>query len=237
MNFDELAEYLAEATLVPSNSSEPYVIHYELDDGEDGLRYSLFISSDEIINRFLCQPAEDEVMFALDHTYQLTVEDIPMMMVGQLQQTKHFIPFLCVLQNREDKEAFDVVLNYIKDKRQVPPVAILGDASKAFSASIKEQLPDTIRLTCWFHMIKAVRIRAQVVRANNGTVYNDIYEDLKSVHFHVYDSVMFNLVMGLFLRKYSEEYTFYDDDLKHETLKLIRYIMDTWARDTSVNCW
>ena len=176
-------------------------------------------------------------MFAFDHTYQLCTEDIPVLMVGQVQQTGEYIPILCVIQNKEDKQAFDFVIDFIKQRRRVPPVAVMGDASKAFSASVTEKLPESIRVVCWYHMIRAVRTRLTEIRKTNSTVYQELMNDLYCVHFNALDNEMFCFVMALFSRKWVEEYKFFDDDLKYDVRKAVKYIMDTWVRDQATNKW
>ena len=237
MDLEELLEFIDEMSIVPQDSSDVYIISHEIDATEEGLRYSLIVSSDDIIKRFLSEPKRDKVCFAFDHTYQLVTEDIPVLMVGQLLQSGPYCPVLCVLQNKEDKGAFDFVLNFIKQKREVWPVAVMGDASKAFSASVKEQLPDAIRVVCWYHMIRAVRTRLQGIKSTNSTVYNNIMSDLYSVHYFVSDEEQFSIVMALFSRKWVEEYEFFDQDLKYDVRKAVMYIMDTWVRDKSSNTW
>ena len=98
MDLQELLDFVDEASIVPPNPSDTYIVANEIDATEDGLRYSLIVSSDDIIKRFLSEPKSDNVMFAFDHTYQLCTEDIPVLMVGQVQQTGEYIPILCVIQ-------------------------------------------------------------------------------------------------------------------------------------------
>ena len=78
----------------------------------------------------------------------------------------------------------------------------------------------------------------QWLKHKDEEVYNDIIGDLSEIQIYPLYEETFNVVYGLFIRKYSEEYNYSDAELKNEVCqRAIPYINKVWVQDSDVKNW
>ena len=142
------------------------------------------------------------------------------------------------LSNSEDSEVFEFVFQFIDSKCRNPPSAIMADGDKAARKAAKKVFPLATLLMCWWHMLKNVKKNTQWLKHKDEEVYNDIIGDLSEIQIYPLDEETFNVVYGLFIRKYSEEYNYSDTELKNEVCqRAIPYINKVWVQDSDVKNW
>ena len=98
--------------------------------------------------------------------------------------------------------------------------------------------PETTLLMCWWHMSNAVKRKLRWLDARDTTVFNDLMDDLYFIQTYALDEESFNILYGLFLRKYTEEYQFFDKELKQDVCQnAIPYISKVWVHDETLRNW
>ena len=116
-----------------------------------------------------------------------------------------------VLSNRQDKEAFVFLFDFVKDTAEPSPIAVMDNAD---TSSVRDKLPQAKRLTCYFHVIKNVRQRLSKVRSTDQAVYNKIFEDFMTLQASAIDEESFTILYSMFVNKWLREHIFYDPELK-----------------------
>ena len=87
-----------------------------------------------------------------------------------------------MLSNREDKEAFNFLFDLVKETAELSAIAVMADADKAITSSLRDKLPQAKRLTCIFHVMKNVKQRLAKVKSTDQAVYNKIIDDIRTLH-------------------------------------------------------
>ena len=145
---------------------------------------------------------------------------------------------MMALSNSEDSDIFEMIFKFIESKCTNPPIAIMADGDKAARKAAKKVFPLATLLMCWWHMLKNVKKNTQWLKSKDETVYNDLISDICAIQRYCLDEETFNLVYGLFNRKYSEEYNYNDEELKNEVCqRAITYINKVWVQDATVKHW
>ena len=70
-------------------------------------------------------------------------------------------------------------------------------------------------------MSNAVQRKLRWLDARDTTVFNDLMDDLYFIQTYALDEESFNILYGLFLRKYTEEYQFFDKELKQDVCRML----------------
>ena len=65
-------------------------------------------------------------------------------------------------------------------------------------------------------MSNAVQRKLRWLDARDTTVFNDLMDDLYFIQTYALDEESFNILYGLFLRKYTEENQLFDKELKQD---------------------
>ena len=161
-----------------------------------------------------------------------------MLNVGIINENQNFIPVMMALSNKEDSETFEYIFKFINSKCDHSPTNCIGDGGKAARIAAKNIWPETTLLMCWWHMSNAVKRKLRWLDARDTTVFNDLMDDLYFIQTYALDEESFNVLYGLFLRKYTEEYQFFDKELKQDVCQnAIPYISKVWAHDETLRNW
>ena len=178
-------------------------------------------ASRNLIEKFM-KPGEDCVL-SVDSTYQTNTEDCPLIFFGSSTKEGKFNGIGAVLSNREDKEAFDFLFDFVKQTAEPVPISVMADADKAITSSLRDKLPQCKRLTCFFHVMKNVRQRLSRVKAIDKSVYNQLMDDIRVLQSSSVDEKSFLILYGMFKKKWMTEHVFYDPELKIMVSEFLDY--------------
>ena len=218
----DLEDLIENTSKVPEDRNEPYVVKHSVGEDPDGrLRYSIMFASKHLIEKFM-KPGEDWVL-SVDSTYQTNTEDCPLMFFGSSTKEGKFNGIGAVLSNREDKEAFDFLFDFVKQTAEPVPISVMADADKAITSSLRDKLPQCKRLTCFFHVMKNVRQRLSRVKAIDKSVYNQLMDDIRVLQSSSVDEKSFLILYGMFKKKWMTEHVFYDPELKIMVSEFLDY--------------
>ena len=87
---------------------------------------------------------------AIDATFQVTVDKLPLIFVGIISPIEGFLPILAGIQDHLDTETFKLIFGYLKDNGFPAPTALQADGCKA----LKEIWPECDLSMCYFHTKK-----------------------------------------------------------------------------------
>ena len=218
----DLEQLIEENKAEPEDDKEPYILKHSVSEDVDGrLRFSILFTSKYLIKTFM-QEGKDWVL-CVDNTYQTNVEDTPLMFFGSSTKEGKFNGIGAVLSNREDTTAFKFLFETVKEIAEPAPVAIMADADKAISRAIRETFPATVRLTCFFHLMKNVKQRLASVKSTDPSIYHKIMEDLRGLQAGAVDKVSFSILYGLFKKKWVEDHVYSDPGLKVKVIEFFLY--------------
>ena len=218
----DLEKLIEDTKEEPSDNKEPFVVNHSISEDADGrLRFSILFTSKFLMEKFM-KPGGDWVL-SVDSTYQTNSEDCPLIFFGSSSKDGKFNGIGAILTNREDKTAFDFLFDFVKDNSTPTPTAIMADADKAITSSIRDKLPESQRLTCFFHVMKNVKQRLTKVRKVDQAVYHKILDDLRSLQAGAIDEESFFILYGLLRKKWLEQHRFPDPELKIMVSEFFKY--------------
>ena len=223
-------------TVVPPDPKTPYLMKTEVitaEESPDGkLYWNLLLSSSHLVQEYLQDGSEE--LICLDHTYSLCQENCPVMFVGRVSRAGHFCPFGIVIGNKKAASNSKFVLEWIRDNCSVPPVAVIADGAAAFTAALRETFPDTLRLMCFFHVMKNVKDKLSAVDAK---VASCLTRDIRDLAAFSIDEDTHNHLLRLF----KEKWTNLPDDMAPQTKmkieEFIAYFFATWVDDLARSKW
>jgi hypothetical protein len=228
----DLEQLIEENKAEPEDDKEPYILKHSVSEDDDGrLRFSILFTSKYLIKTFM-QEGKDWVL-CVDNTYQTNVEDTPLMFFGSSTKEGKFNGIGAVLSNREDTTAFKFLFETVKEIAEPAPVAIMADADKAISRAIRETFPATVRLTCFFHLMKNVKQRLGSVKSTDPSIYHKIMEDLRGLQAGAVDKVSFSILYGLFKKKWVEDHVYSDPGFKVKVVEFFLYFDKVNMNDNS----
>ena len=94
---------------------------------------------------------------AIDATYQVTVDKLPLVFVGIISPTESFLPVLSGIQDKLDTDTFRIIFKWIKDQGLPAPTALQADGDRATRKAAKEIWPECELSMCWYHCKKNCR--------------------------------------------------------------------------------
>ena len=93
MNVHELTKLIEAKKIVPEDDATPYLMKSEVllpEESPDGkLQYNMLLSSSKLVQEYF----EDGVnqLLSVDHTYGVTIEEIPVLILGRLFAFQHLL--------------------------------------------------------------------------------------------------------------------------------------------------
>ena len=91
---------------------------------------------------------------AIDATFQVTVDKLPLIFAGIISPTEGFLPIFAGIQDHLDTETFKLIFSYMKENGFPAPTALQADGCKATRKALKEIWPDCDLCMCYFHTKK-----------------------------------------------------------------------------------
>ena len=158
-----------------------------------------------------------------------------MIFFGSSTKSGKFNGIGAILSNREDKVAYDFLFDMVKDVAEPRPIAIMADADKAMTASIREKPPATTRLTCFFHVMKNVKQRLSKVKAADPSVSKQIMNDIRTLQNSAVDRESFLFLFKLLEKKWTKEYAFNTVKMKTMVVKFFQYFSRIWVNSEESN--
>ena len=152
MNVHELTKLIEAKKIVPEDDATPYLMKSEVllpEESPDGkLQYNMLLSSSKLVQEYF----EDGVnqLLSVDHTYGVTIEEIPVLILGRLTSAGHYCPIAFVFGNRETTSNAAFLFSWIKEVATVLPTHIVADGARAYGAGLREVFEEgeITRLMC-----------------------------------------------------------------------------------------
>ena len=113
-----------------------------------------------------------------------------------------------VLSNIEDTTAYSFLFETVMEIAEPTPRAIMADADKA--SAIRNTLPASVRLTCFFHLLKNVKQRLAGVKSTDPVIYHKIMDDLQGLQAGAVDKESFSVLYRLLKKKCAEDHIYSD---------------------------
>ena len=107
----------------------------------------------------------------------------------------------------------------------------MADADKAISRA--NTLPASVRLTCFFHLLKNVKPRLAGMKFTDPVIYHKIMDDLRGLQAGAVDKVYFSILYGLFKKKWVEDHVYSDPGLKVKVIEFFLYLEKVNMNDNS----
>jgi hypothetical protein len=174
-------------------------------------------------------------LLSLDATYQTNSEDCPLIFFGSSTKSGKFNGIGAILSNREDKIAYDFLFEMVKNVAEPIPSAIMADADKAMTRSIRDLLPNTNMLTCFFHVMKNVKQKLGKVKSTDSSISKRIKDDIRTLQASAVDKESFFALYNLLEKKWTKEHKFEDSKLKNMVIKFFEYFSRIWIHSEEVN--
>ena len=223
----EFEEMIEEYSAEPEDPKEPFVVTSLVEEDKDGkLRYSVMFSSAYLIKTYM-KSGKDWVM-SLDATYQTNSEDCPLIFFGSSTKAGKFNGVGAILSNREDKTAYDFLFEMVKEVAEPRPLAIMADADKAMTSSIRSILPNSKRLTCFFHVMKNVKQKLGKVKKAESSISQRIKDDIRTLQASAVDDESFFTIYNLMEKKWTKESKYKDSKMKDMVIKFFEYFSRIW---------
>ena len=227
----ELNAFVAENEKIPENDDEAFIVKtIWQEENEENLRFAIIVST-----RNLLRKLEGRYILHFDSTYNTNVEKKPLLLFGCSKVNKPFELIGTVLMSSEDEEGISSVLQFIKDTAVSEPIATMTDGDRAFTAAVNKIFPDTTRLMCWYHVVKNLQDHLKTIKSMDVKLGNQLFEDIKQVRKFALDEEMFNLLMGLLNRKYTEEIPPQNDEMRSAINGFFIYKSKTWELSKEKN--
>ena len=229
--FEDIIEGYSEE---PEDPKEPFIVTSVVEQDKNGkLRYSVMFSSAYLIKTYM-KPGKDWVM-SLDATYQTNSEDCPLIFFGSSTKSGKFNGVGAILSNREDKIAYNFLFEMVKEVAEPRPLAIMADADKAMTSSIRDILPNSNRLTCFFHVMKNVKMKLGKVKKADSSISQRIKDDIRTLQANAVDKESFFTIYNLMEKKWTKEHKFKDSKLKNLVIKFFEYFSRIWIHSEECN--
>ena len=219
----EFEDIIAKFSVEPEDPDEPFVVKYTkpVEEKDGKLRYSVMFSSKNLIKSQM-NPGKPWVL-SLDATYQTNTEDCPLIFFGSSEKDGKFRGVGAILSNREDELAYDFLFEFVKENASPSPDAIMADGAKAITNSARRFLPDSVRLMCFFHVMKNVKEKLSKVKKASLDFYNRITDDIHVLQTSSIDAESFKVLYSLLKKKWMKDYVCVDKDLKMMITKFFEY--------------
>ena len=229
---EQLKAIIAEWSVKPADPKKPYLVSTRLLNEHDPktMELNLILSSEHLVNHLL--KTFKRKVLGSDYTYQLSVDQLNAMMMGFINLIGSYCPYGIMLSNRETAGAMQYGLHWTKSQNEGQVCGLMGDASTALSCAVKEVFPepDTIKLMCFAHMMKAVNSKLAAVRAREKEVSKQIMDDIRVVADHSIDEETLLISLSLMYIKYQERYVYKDGGTKKEVGKFLDYFRNEWTK-------
>ena len=190
-------------------------------------------SSTFLIKTYL-KPGKNWVM-SLDATYNTNTEECPLIFFGSSTKSGKFNGIGAILSNREDKVAYDFLFEMVKNVAEPIPVAVMADADKAMTSSIRDQIPTALRLTCFFHVMKNVKLKLIKVKKADDLIYSKILDDIRKLQTSAVDKESFFALYNLLERKWKHGYEFNNLTMKAMVSEFFDYFSKIWVNSQENN--
>ena len=229
---EQLKAIIAEWSVKPADPKKPYLVSTRLLNEHDPktVEFNLILSSDHLVQHLLKNYRRK--VLGSDYTYQLSVDQLNAMMMGLINLIGNYCPYGIMLSNKETADAMKYGLDWTKSENAGQVCGLMGDASTALSCAVKEVFPepDTFKLMCFAHMIKAVNSKLAAVRAREKEVAKEILDDIRVVADHSIDEETLLISLSLLFVKYQEGYVYKDGGTKKEVGKFLDYFRSEWTK-------
>ena len=93
-------------------------------------------------------------MMAIDATFQVTVDKLPLIFAGIISPTEGFLSILAGIQDHLDTDTFKLIFGYLKDNGFPAPTALQADGCKATRKALKEIWPECDLSMCYIQTKK-----------------------------------------------------------------------------------
>ena len=207
---------------------------------------------------------EGRYMMAIDATYQVCVDKLPLIFVGIISPADGFLPVLAALQDKLDTETFRLIFRWIKENGFPEPTALQADGDKATRKAAREIWPDIDLCMCWYHVKKNCKRELSKLTISHQNIsfshqmltlshqnfffsgmlaknYPELCEalllDLEELRTFTLDHESFLVLEPLWERKWLEETRYPDSAAKKMVSDFILYYKREWVQPELVRGW
>lgn len=196
-------------------------------------------------------------IFALDTTFQVGVDSLPLVIGGILDAHSHsFLPTFSAFVNRQDSKTFEAIFDYLKSVGVPAPSLSMSDGDLAARDALAKVWPELKMAMCWYHTKKASKRKLgkqriiitfshffspliAKIKDRYPVLFDQILSDLEELRNKACDESMFHLLWALLEKKYSTRDD-YPDALSRRLLVdefLFGYFKPTWVLDQRRSGW
>lgn len=230
INLKDLTTFFRENSAVPQDLDTPFVLDYLISDtaksapdlqhySEQEFKFACFLTTKRLLSH--CLNANASIIHA-DSTYKLLWEDYPVHVFGITDHKKAFHLMGVGISTHETHAEYEFCFKAMKNgvmniyEKELEWSSLMSDASGAIKKGFSTVHPHGLRLTCYFHVKKAIKSR----NFNNKNNKHRILDDLSRLQASS-DVTTFDKGSQLFVKKWikkENEFVQYMEKywLKHE---------------------
>ena len=124
-------------------------VHTEIPSNE--LYVNMIVSSQTIVNRLLKRPVRHQIQ--VDFTYDVSVDNLMILMIGTSNEGHEYLPIAVVLTNRENEKSVRDVFQWLKTEIEGSVESVMADGARAFSNAIYAEFEEAVHLMCYSHVV------------------------------------------------------------------------------------
>ncbi|CAF2610650.1 unnamed protein product [Rotaria sp. Silwood2] len=184
----------------PDKQHDIFIPYYVANDVND-----LFIC---LTTRQLLSACKYSSVLAIDCTYKITTNELPLLVFGTSDYNRRFYPMgICLISTDESADTFRTLFRGIQQwasavNNQAYTIShVLADGAPGLTTAMSE-IPLARRLMCWFHMIQKCRQHAKLIKDKKKWLL--VEQDIYSMQL-IFDDQIFAIASRLMLLKWSAD--------------------------------
>lgn len=206
IDMNTLKKWLVENSKVPSSSTEPFIVDYELSKRSETPYFRFFVSSLQLL-----QLAIDVKHMCADGTYKLIWQNFPILQCGTTDMARHFHPFglgVCSGETGNDYSfIFNAVKKGVKDiyDAELNPNILMSDAAAAIHNGFKRNFgEDSTILMCNAHVRRNIvsKLPAHIKSPETRAKFLIDFDKLQLSK----SNEVFDVAADLFVEKWRKDY-------------------------------
>ena len=226
-DLDQLASYVETLAYTKgfTEDCDLCVFGVDLGNGSDEAHFHLGFTTLELLKRI--NEFQNRGCFHEDATYKILKYSYPLIVFGFSDISRKFYPVSFMFTSHEETADFDhfhrsFISLCRKHDIDFNPQYIVTDASRAMARSIKKFLPESLHITCWFHLKKNIKKHKNLIPKN---LYEETMQDITRLHMST-NELDFKTQLKLVNDKWDS----------HEMNKFKKYFNKQWV-DSSFKNW
>ena len=155
-----------------------------------------------------------------------------------IQKNQKFAPLGCCIANKEDKDTYTKICEFVSNNVLNPPKLVMADGDKSISGAVKDVWPSAVRINCFFHIEQCLKRDPNYLslKKNKEEKANteDMISDIGLIQTHAVNKENFLKLVNLFKEKWLKFYESKSDNIKAKVEGFLQYVMSlatnyTWG--------